>query len=164
METSEVTKFQEAARKLNGELSATLANLSTSYGELKLPELITFDNGASLDSFPQKDVEKVIRKGVESGEMLFAINPDFNGQVFEVKKIQAGSSRGVVILALFPPDLVQRADIHGINLNDALTRCFAKVILEDMKIQKQKPPRGSIKTSLIGMVGIFNGKIISSQP
>lgn len=159
METSEIAKFQDAARKLNGELSAALANLSTSRGEFKLPEQITFDNGASLDSFPQKDIEKVIRKGVESGEMLFAINPDFNGQVFEVKKVQAGPNKGVVILALFPSDFVSRANIHGISLTDAFTRCFAKVILEDMKIQKQKPPRGNIKTSLIGMVGIFNGKI-----
>lgn len=163
METSEKSKnLADAANTVNGELQAVLRDLSHSRGELMLPETFTFASGLKMDSFPEKDVEKVIRDGVEKGEILFAVDPDFSGQVFEVKRVspkEEWEGRGLVILALFPQDFIQRADVNGIRVNDAIRKCLARVIFEDIKIQAQRFERGNIKTSLTGLVGIFRGKI-----
>lgn len=164
MENSEKPKnLSEAARAINGELQAVLSILSASRGELMFPEAYTFPSGTFLASFPEKDVEKVVRDGVEKGEIYFAIDPNFSGQVFEVKRIthkDEEKGKGLIIAAFFPPDFIRRADIYGIRVTDALKRCLGRVLLEDVKIQAQKLERGHLKDDFsVGLVGIFRGKI-----
>ncbi len=155
-----IAELKNAAGIVNGELQASLSSLSRSHGGLKLPERVDFSADAGLDSFPEKDVEKVVRDGVEKGEIFFAVDPDFSGQVFEVKRSEAGG--GKVIVALFPENFLQRADINGIRIPDALQKCLARIIFEDIKIQAEKLPRGVLRGSLTGLVGIFGGKITPS--
>ena len=166
MENSErIAELKNAANLINGELTFALSTLSGLRGEMKLPEAVEFSGGEKLDSFPEKNIEKVIRDGVGKRQIFFAVNPDFSGQVFDVRRIEVSSKdseKGMVILALFPENFLQRCDINGIKPQDALRKCLARVMFEDVKIQAQKHTRGSLQGSLTGLVGIFRGKIASS--
>lgn len=162
MESSEnIQELRKAAAFVNGELIGVLTDLSRSRGELKLPEPVTFPGGTKIESFSEQNVEKVIRKAFEDGQIFFGIDPSFSGQAFTVKRVEVGEEKGRVILALFPENFEQRCRLDGIDTKDALKRCLARIIFEDVRTNAQKLPRGRLKRNTIGLVGIFRGKITS---